>query len=161
MPIILEGWDNIQKEILHVNLTAEQANQLEKHYIKKFNSITNGYNRTAGGGNNKTTINISQEEEELQNSLPYPALLPPSAPFTPGSSFHGISQARILEWVAIASPGDLPDPGIKPTPPALAGRFFPTEPPLGGPPQCYYYLSLLFTPLCKLSISQFKNENRC
>ena len=27
------------------------------------------------------------------------------------------------------SPGDLPDPGIKPVSPALAGRFFTTEPP--------------------------------
>ena len=26
-------------------------------------------------------------------------------------------------------PGDLPKPGIKPTSPALAGRFFTTEPP--------------------------------
>ena len=24
----------------------------------------------------------------------------------------GISQARILEWIVISSPGDLPDPGI-------------------------------------------------
>ena len=32
----------------------------------------------------------------------------------PGSSVHGILQASILEWVAIPSPGDLPDPGIKP-----------------------------------------------
>ena len=29
-----------------------------------------------------------------------------------GFSVHGILQARILEWVAIPSPGDLPDPGI-------------------------------------------------
>jgi len=27
------------------------------------------------------------------------------------------------------SPGDLPDPGIEPASPALAGRFFTTEPP--------------------------------
>ena len=27
---------------------------------------------------------------------------------------HGILQARILEWVAISFPGDLPDPGIEP-----------------------------------------------
>ena len=33
----------------------------------------------------------------------------------PGSSVHGIFQAGILEWVAISSPGDLPDPGIKPS----------------------------------------------
>ena len=45
----------------------------------------------------------------------------------PGSSVHGILQARILEWVAISFSGDLPNPGIEPTflqSPALAGRFF-------------------------------------
>ena len=41
-------------------------------------------------------------------------------------------RTRILEWVAISSPGDLPDPGIEPmslASPALAGGFFTTEPP--------------------------------
>ena len=51
------------------------------------------------------------------------------------SSVHGILQARILEWVTIPSPGDLPDPGIKPTSPALSGRFFTTTPP--GKPNFY------------------------
>ena len=32
----------------------------------------------------------------------------------PGSSVHGILQARILEWVAIPFPGDLTDPGMEP-----------------------------------------------
>ena len=32
----------------------------------------------------------------------------------PGSSVYGIFQARILEWVAIPPPGDLPHPGIEP-----------------------------------------------
>ena len=41
-------------------------------------------------------------------------------------SVHGISQARILEWITI-SPGDLLNPGIKPTFPALAGGFLTTE----------------------------------
>ena len=31
-----------------------------------------------------------------------------------GSSVHGISQARILEWVPFPSPGDLPVAGIEP-----------------------------------------------
>ena len=31
----------------------------------------------------------------------------------PGSSVHGILQARTLEQVEFPSPGDLPDPGIK------------------------------------------------
>ena len=48
----------------------------------------------------------------------------------PGSSVHGISQARILEWVAISFSKDLPDPGIKPASAALAGGgFFISEPP--------------------------------
>ena len=45
----------------------------------------------------------------------------------PGSPVHGISQARILEWVAV--PGDLPNPGVEPSSPALTGRFFTLEPP--------------------------------
>ena len=32
----------------------------------------------------------------------------------PGSSVVGVLRARILEWVAMLSPGDLPDSGIKP-----------------------------------------------
>ena len=47
----------------------------------------------------------------------------------PGSSVHRILQARILEWVAFPPPGDLPDLWIELTSPALAGRFFTTEPP--------------------------------
>ena len=32
----------------------------------------------------------------------------------PGSSVRGILQARILVWVAMPSPGELPHPGIEP-----------------------------------------------
>ena len=41
-----------------------------------------------------------------------------------------IIQVGILEWVAMLPPGDLPDPGIKPTSlicPALTSRFFTTS----------------------------------
>ena len=50
----------------------------------------------------------------------------------PGSSVRGISQARILEWVAMPFPWDLPHSGIEPISPALADGFFTTE-PLGNP----------------------------
>ena len=46
----------------------------------------------------------------------------------PGSSVHGILQAGILEWVAISSCRGSAYLGIKQSP-ALAGRFFITEPP--------------------------------
>ena len=47
----------------------------------------------------------------------------------PGSSVHEILQARILEWVAISFPGDLPDPGIKPGSPTLQADSLLSEPP--------------------------------
>ena len=50
----------------------------------------------------------------------------------PGSSVRGIFQARVLEWVAISSPGDLPYPGIEPGSPALQIDALPSEPP-GNP----------------------------
>ena len=55
-----------------------------------------------------------------------PTLCDPMDRSPPGSSVRGILQARILEQVAISSPGNLPGPGIKPTSlvsPALAGVF--------------------------------------
>ena len=56
-----------------------------------------------------------------------PTLCNPMDCSLPGSSVHGILQARILQWVACPPPGDLPDPGIEPVSlpsPALAGGFF-------------------------------------
>ena len=48
----------------------------------------------------------------------------------PGSSIHGILQARILEWIAISfSRGDLPDPGIEPRSPTLWADALTSEPP--------------------------------
>ena len=44
------------------------------------------------------------------------------------SSVHEISQARILTRLPFPSPRDLPDPGIELESPALASRFFTTEP---------------------------------
>ena len=67
----------------------------------------------------------------------------------PGSSARGISKARILEWVAISFSRGSSDQGIIPESPALAGRFFITE-PLGKPlkemrfPYYWYQLFLVF-----------------
>ena len=50
----------------------------------------------------------------------------------PGSSVHGILQARILEWVAVPFSRDLPDSGIEPWSPALEADSLPSE--LAGEP---------------------------
>ena len=47
----------------------------------------------------------------------------------PGSSVHGILQSRIQEWVAFPSPGNLPEPGIKPGSPTLQADPLPPKPP--------------------------------
>ena len=47
---------------------------------------------------------------------------------------HGILQARILEWLAFPSPGDLPNPGIEPRSPALQAYSLSAEPK--GRPKC-------------------------
>ena len=54
-----------------------------------------------------------------------PTLCDPMDYSQPGSSVHGILQARILEWVSIPSPGDLPDPGIEPGSPVLQEDSLP------------------------------------
>ena len=46
-----------------------------------------------------------------------------------GSSVRGILQARILEWVATLSLGNLPNPGIEPRSPVLQLNSLASEPP--------------------------------
>ena len=50
----------------------------------------------------------------------------------PGSSVHGILQARILEWVAIPFFREFRDPGIEPRSSTLQADSLPTE--LSGKP---------------------------
>ena len=50
----------------------------------------------------------------------------------PDSSLQGILQARVLEWVVISSPGDLPNPGIEPVSPAFQADTLTSEPPGRG-----------------------------
>ena len=61
---------------------------------------------------------------------PCPTLFDPMDCSPPGSCVHRISQARILEQVAISFSRDFPNPGIEPASlvsPALAGGFFTTS----------------------------------
>ena len=51
----------------------------------------------------------------------------------PGSSVHGILQARTLEWGATPFSKESSHPGIEPAPPSLAGRFFTTSTACGKP----------------------------
>ena len=51
----------------------------------------------------------------------------------------GFSRQEYWSGLSFPSPGDLPDPGIKPMAPVLAGGFFTTEPP-GKLLHCFYLL---------------------
>ena len=48
----------------------------------------------------------------------------------------GFSRQEHWSGLPFPSPGDLPDPGIKPSAPTLAGGFFTTEPP--GKSKCLF-----------------------
>ena len=58
----------------------------------------------------------------------HPTLCDPMEYNPPGSSVHGILQARVLGWWGFASPfsGHLPHPGMGLVSVALAGGFFTT-----------------------------------
>ena len=59
----------------------------------------------------------------------YLTLFDPMDCSRPGSSVHGILQARILEWVAMTLPRGLAHPGIKLMSPTLQADFLLSEPP--------------------------------
>lgn len=43
------GWDNFSSELLAETTSMEKAEDLEKYYIKKYDTIKNGYNKQSGG----------------------------------------------------------------------------------------------------------------
>ena len=57
-----------------------------------------------------------------------PTLCNPMDCSPPGSSVHGILQARTLEWDAISSSRGSSDPGIETASPALVDGFFSIAP---------------------------------
>ena len=61
-----------------------------------------------------------------------PTLCDPMDCSLPGSSVHGILQARILKWAAIPFSRAFPDPGIEPGSPALQTDSLSSEPPEPG-----------------------------
>ena len=96
-----------------------------------------------------------------------PALSDPMDCSLPGSSVHGIFQARVLEWGAIAfseqycsgllfpSPGDLPDPGIKPVSPVWQADSSPLS-HAGKPTKLSYIISIIiFAFLCKFLLGYY------
>ena len=62
------------------------------------------------------------------------------------STVHGILQARMLEWVAFPSPGDLPNSGIELRSPALQADPLPTEQP--GKPQTKVEMNVKVAQSC-------------
>ena len=78
---------------------------------------------------------------------------------------HGLQSTRILSMLFLRQeywsrlpfppPRDLPDPGIKPRSPALAGRFFTTEPP--GKPRCL----AIHTKMLVLEIQTYIADINC
>ena len=59
-----------------------------------------------------------------------PTLCDPMVCSLPGSSVHGIFQARVLEWVAISFPrGIFPTQGLNPCLPHCRQTLLPSEPP--------------------------------
>ena len=75
------------------------------------------HSREGKGGTIKDSSTDTYTQSEVAQS--YTTLCDPMDCSLPGFSIHGISQARVLEWVAFPSPGNLPDPGIEPWSPAL------------------------------------------
>ena len=74
-----------------------------------------------------------------------PTLWDPMDSCPPGSSVHGISQARILKWIAISSSRGSSSPRDQTHvswAPAMAGKFFSTE-STGNPTPIFFLLDPL------------------
>ena len=105
----------VKKQQLELDMKQWTGSKLRKEYAKAVYC-------------HSVYLTYMQSESEVTQSCP--TLCDHMDYSLPGSSVHGILQARILEWVAIPFSEDLPDLGIEPrslTSPALAVEFFTTS----------------------------------
>ena len=97
---------------------------------------------------------------EVLVTLSRPPLCDPRNHSPPGSSVHGILQVEYWSGLLFPPPGDIPNPGIEPTSPALAGGFFTTA--LPGNPSLVLcspnssHLSLSKLHFCLLNLLRLK-----
>ena len=79
----------------------------------------------------------------------------------PGSSVHGVSQARVLEWGAISYSRDLPNPGIKPA--SLSSPWQADSLPLYHPGYFRHFTTLTFLKniitVSLFLLGLFQNQN--
>ena len=90
-------------------------------------------------------MKVKSESEVAQSCL---TLLDPMDCSLPGSSFHGIFQARVLEWVAFSFSRGSSQPRDRTHASCIAGGFFTAEPP--GKPS---FLNSFSWPSLNLSVA--------
>ena len=65
----------------------------------------------------------------VSRSVVYDSLGPPQTVEHQASLSMGFSKQEYWSGLPVPSPGDLPDPGIEPSPPAWEGEFLTADPP--------------------------------
>ena len=120
----------IRKEEVKLSLFADDMIlyiENPKDTIRKLLELISEFSKVTGCKiNTQKSLAFLCESEVAQSC---PTLCDPMDCSLPGSSIHGIFQARILEWGAISFSRDLPDPGIEPGSPALQADTLLSEPP--------------------------------
>ncbi|CAI9179458.1 unnamed protein product [Rangifer tarandus platyrhynchus] len=95
--------------------------------------------RWGGGGGIQSSVQVLtlDESESVSCSVVSYSLQPYGPHSPPGSSIHGILQARILDRLPFPSPGNLPDAVIEPRFPMLLADSLPSELPASSVPQWF------------------------
>lgn len=59
------GWENFNYEILYETGDKELAGLLERDYIKKYDTINNGYNMQSGGFKNYIGVKMTEQQKKI------------------------------------------------------------------------------------------------
>lgn len=62
------GWNSVRHEVLAYCFTLEEANRLEQVYIREFDSVSNGYNITAGGDGLTGTFRSEETKAKISRA---------------------------------------------------------------------------------------------
>ena len=119
---LMQKADSLEKTLILVKIESRRKRVTEDEMVGWHHQL-NGreFEQTPGASEGQGSLVCCSLWNNKKSCL---TLCNPMNCIPPASSIHLISQARILEWFAFPSPGDLPNTGIEPAPPELARRFW-------------------------------------
>lgn len=89
------GWENFNYKILYETGDKELAGLLERDYIKKYDTINNGYNMQSGGFRNYIGVKMTEQQKKINRERQMGKHNSPNTEFKKGTYYQSSRNKKV------------------------------------------------------------------